>query len=69
MIHEYITKLQIDYTRSQFYQKKTTSTSNLGLPCLKLTNLRCPTSNGINYGLVEHRIIESQTIYRKSLPI
>ena len=45
------------------------NTSNLGLPRLRLTNLKCPTSNRVNYDLVEHGKIESPAIYNKSLPI
>ena len=45
IIHKYITKLQLDYTNSQSYQELGTLTSIQGLPRLRLTNLKRPTSN------------------------
>ena len=59
IMHEYILKLQMDNTKSQSHLEYTTSTLKLGLQSLWLTNLKYPTSNRINYDLVQVCKIES----------
>ena len=49
--------------------KPPTSTLKLGLPRLRLTNLKYPTTNRINCDLVKLCKIESPTIYGPSLQI
>ena len=41
----------MDNTKPQTFLEYTTSTLELGLQCLKLTNLKYPTSNRNSYGL------------------
>ena len=55
----------MNYTKSQFFKNKQHIESTPTTPRVQLTNLKYPTSNGINYGLVEHSKIESPTIYNK----
>jgi len=69
IIHEYISNLEMDNTKPQSLLEYTTSILKLGLPCLRLTNLKYPTYNRINYDLVKLCKIESPTIYSPSLPI
>ena len=68
IIHEYITKL-INLHKVTILSRLRTLTLSLGLPRQRLTNLKRPTSNRINQGLIEHSKIESPTIYSKSLQI
>ena len=56
-------------TQPQSLLEYSTPTLKLGLPRLRLTNLKYPTSNRINYDLVKLCKIESPTIYGPSLPI
>ena len=62
IIHEYISKFQMDNTKPQSLLEYTTSTLKLGLQSLRLTNLKYSTSNWINYDLVKLSKIESSTI-------
>ena len=59
----------MDNKKQQSFLKYATSTLNLSFPCLRLTNLKCPTSNRIDYDLLKLCKTESPTIYGLSLPI
>ena len=69
IMHEYISKLQMDNIKPQSLLEYTTSTLKLGLQSLRLTDLKYLTSNRIDYDLVEICKIESLTINGPSLPI
>ena len=59
----------MDNTKPGSLLEYMTSTLKLGLPHLRLTNLKHLTSNRINYDLVKLCKIESPNIYGPSLPI
>ena len=68
-MHEYVSKLQMDNTKPQSLLKYTISTLKLGLQSLRLTNLKYPTSNRINYDLVKLYKIESPTNHSINLSL